>query len=191
MKLKQIVVAVAAAMLSAGAFAGGGEHAKQQPRAESGNGSVTQSQSGQQQGQQQAQGGQQKAQAQAQSPELVKQAQQALKDKGIEAGPVDGQLGPLTQQGLKQYQEQQNIQASGQLDQQTLASLGIGQSASAGSSSAEPSASSGSSSRGSSSSKPEAGMSSSGSSAPPSATAEPQKGSAGASGGGVPASPKD
>jgi peptidoglycan hydrolase-like protein with peptidoglycan-binding domain len=136
-------------VLSASAFAGGGEHAKQQPRAESGNGGMGQSQSGHKQAQgsqQQAQGGQQ---AQAQSPELVKQAQQALKEKGINAGPVDGQWGPQTAQGVKQFQQQNQIQATGQLDQPTLASLGIGQSASAGGSSREPSSSAGSSSRGS------------------------------------------
>jgi hypothetical protein len=143
MRLKEIVVAVAAAVLSASAFAGGGEHSKQQPRAQGGNGGMTQSQSGQQQ----PQGGQQ--QAQAQSPELVKQAQQALKDKGLNAGPVDGQWGPQTQQAVKAYQQQNQIQATGELDQQTLASLGIGQSASAGGSSREPSSSAGSSSRGS------------------------------------------
>ena len=43
MKLKTIVVALAAA-LSASAFAGGGDPAKHQPRAESGNGSLIQSQ---------------------------------------------------------------------------------------------------------------------------------------------------
>jgi peptidoglycan hydrolase-like protein with peptidoglycan-binding domain len=181
MKLKQIVVAVAAAVLSAGAFAGGGEHAKQQPRAESGNGAMKQSQSPQQQ----AQGGQQ--QAQAQSPELVKQAQQALNDKGLNSGPVDGQWGPQTQQAVKAYQQQNQIQASGQLDRETLASLGIGQSASAGSSSPEPSSSTGSSARGAN-----GASGSSGSSAPPSSTAEPQKDSPGASnGGGFPASQKD
>ena len=171
MKLKPIVAAVAAAMLSAGAFAGGGEHARQQPRAESGNGAMMQSQSGQQQ----APGGQQ--QAQAQSPELVKQAQQALKDKGLNAGPVDGRWGPQTQQAVKAYQQQNQIQASGQLDRETLASLGIGQNASAGGSSREPSSSTGSSSRGANG----AGASgSSGSSAPPSSTAEPRKDSPGA-----------
>lgn len=183
MKLKQIVVAVAAALLSASAFAGGGEHAKQQPRAQSGNGALTQSQGGQQQ----AQGGQQ--QAQAQSPELVKQAQQALKDKGLNAGPVDGQWGPQTQQAVKAYQQQNQIQASGQLDRETLASLGIGQSASAGGSSRERSSSTGSSAGGANG----AGASgSSGSSAPASSAAEPRKNPAGASnGGGFPPSQKD
>jgi peptidoglycan hydrolase-like protein with peptidoglycan-binding domain len=193
MILKPIVVAVAAAMLSAGAFAGGGEHSKQQPRAESGSGGMMQSQTGQQQAgsqgnQQQAksQGGQQ---AEAQSPELVKQAQQALKDKGLNAGPVDGQWGPQTQQAVKVYQQQNQIQATGQLDRQTLASLGIGQSASAGGSSQEPSSSAGSSSPGV---KRGAGASgSSGSSAPPSSTAEPQKDSAGAFNGHGPNSQKD
>jgi peptidoglycan hydrolase-like protein with peptidoglycan-binding domain len=177
MKLKTIVTAVAAAMLSAGAYAGGGEHSKQQPRAEGGNGAMTQSQSGQQ-----SAGSQGQQQAQAQSPEVVKQAQQALKDKGIDAGPVDGQWGPLTQQGVKQFQQQNQIQATGQLDQQTLASLGVGQSASAGGSSREPGASSGSSAPGSSS-KSEGGKSPNGSSASSGASAEPAKEPAGAKNG--------
>jgi peptidoglycan hydrolase-like protein with peptidoglycan-binding domain len=183
MKLNQIAVAVAAAVLSTSAFAGGGEHAKQQPRAESGNGAMMQSQSGPQQ----AQGGHQ--QAQAQSPELVKQAQQALNEKGLNPGPVDGQWGPQTQQAVKAYQQQNQIQATGQLDRETLASLGIGQSASAGGSSREPGSSAGSSSgraNGASASG------SSGSSAPASSTAQPQKDPAGASnGGGFPSSQKD
>jgi hypothetical protein len=181
MTFKQITIAVAAAMLSAGAYAGGGEHGKQQPRAESGNGAMTQSQSGQQNAG--SQGGQQ--QAQAQSPELVRQAQQALKDKGIDAGPVDGQWGPLTRQGVKQFQEQNQIQATGQLDQQTLASLGIeqGASASTGSSAraSEPGASSGSSSSGSNGS---AGASASGNgSAAPGSSAESPKAPADAAAG--------
>lgn len=195
---KQITIAVAAAMLSAGAYAGGGEQSKQQPRAEGGSGAMTQSQPAQSQpGQEQAksqsarqagaQGGQQHAQAQ--SPEVVKQAQQALKQKGIDAGPVDGQWGPLTQQGVKQFQQQNQIQATGQLDQQTLASLGIEQSASAGAGSrgagkaSEPSASSGSSSSGSNGSAPSAsggGAASSGSSAEsPRAPAGASSGSSG------------
>ena len=190
MTLKQITIAVAAAMLSAGAYAGGGEHGKQQPRAQGGSGAMTQPQPGQEQVRSQsgpqagAQGAQQ--QPQAQSPEVVKQAQQALKEKGIDAGPVDGQWGPLTQQGVKQFQQQNQIQATGQLDQQTLASLGIEQSASAGAGSrgavkaSEPSASSGSSASGSNGS---AGASASGGPASSGSSAESPKAPAGASSG--------
>jgi len=127
MKLKTIVVALAAA-LSASAYAGDDHVNQPQPRAQGADSGVTQpqAQDSQQQGRE----------AQAQSPELVKQAQQALKDKGIQVGAVDGQWGPQTQQGVKQFQQQQGLQASGQLDQQTVAALGIGgQSSSAGGSS--------------------------------------------------------
>jgi peptidoglycan hydrolase-like protein with peptidoglycan-binding domain len=55
----------------------------------------------------------------------VRQAQQALKDKGFDVGQIDGQMGPHTQQALRSFQQQQNIQSSGQLDQQTLAALGV------------------------------------------------------------------
>lgn len=53
----------------------------------------------------------------------VSEVQQALKDKGFDAGPVDGVAGPKTQAALKQFQQAQGLQASGQLDDQTLAAL--------------------------------------------------------------------
>jgi peptidoglycan hydrolase-like protein with peptidoglycan-binding domain len=56
----------------------------------------------------------------------VSQIQQALNDKGFNVGPVDGQMGPKTKAALKQFQQAQGLQASGKLDQQTVAALSIG-----------------------------------------------------------------
>lgn len=63
---------------------------------------------------------------QALSPELIRKVQQALNAKGHDAGPVDGIWGPLTQRGLRNFQESQpDMQASGRIDAQTLTALGI------------------------------------------------------------------
>jgi peptidoglycan hydrolase-like protein with peptidoglycan-binding domain len=59
------------------------------------------------------------------SPAEIKQAQEALDKKGFKAGSADGKLGPETEQAIKQFQEKQGLQQSGQLDEQTLSALGI------------------------------------------------------------------
>ena len=56
---------------------------------------------------------------------LVRSAQQALKDKGYDAGAIDGQMGPATESALRSFQQAQGLQQSGNLDQQTLAALGL------------------------------------------------------------------
>ena len=83
---------------------------------------------------------------QAQSPEVVKQVQQKLSAEGHQLS-ADGQMGPKTQAALKEYQQKNGLQATGQIDQQTLAKLGIeaGSAATGGSSSGSGSSSSGSS----------------------------------------------
>lgn len=55
----------------------------------------------------------------------VRDVQQGLADRGYDAGPVDGQMGPRTRQALRDFQRDRNLQASGQPDQRTLAALGI------------------------------------------------------------------
>jgi peptidoglycan hydrolase-like protein with peptidoglycan-binding domain len=63
---------------------------------------------------------------QALSPDLIRKVQQALNDKGHEAGPVDGIWGPRTQRGVRDFQKSQDgMKADGQLDARTLAALGI------------------------------------------------------------------
>jgi peptidoglycan hydrolase-like protein with peptidoglycan-binding domain len=55
----------------------------------------------------------------------VRQVQQALDKNGVQAGKADGRWGPKTSDALKQFQQSKNIQANGQLDQQTLSDLGL------------------------------------------------------------------
>ncbi|HEY7519151.1 MAG TPA: peptidoglycan-binding domain-containing protein [Methylomirabilota bacterium] len=84
--------------------------------------------------------------------EQVKAVQQALKDKGHDPGEVDGKMGPKTQQALRDYQQKEGLKATGRLDTETAAKLGVQAKADAASSSSSPAASpSGSSSSSSSS----------------------------------------
>lgn len=113
MKLRPLFATViGSALLSAGAYAAG-DPATQQRK----------SQAGQDRSMSQPQGMQQDK---AQSSETVRKAQQALKDKGFDAGPVDGIMGPQTKQAVKKFQESQaSLKDTGQLDQQTLSALGV------------------------------------------------------------------
>ncbi len=49
--------------------------------------------------------------------------QQALNSGGLDAGPVDGIMGEKTKQALQKYQSQKGLNASGQIDRQTMAAL--------------------------------------------------------------------
>lgn len=57
------------------------------------------------------------------TPSEIRQAQEKLQDEGLYHGKVDGQMGPETQQALRQYQEKNNLQATAKLDQETMNSL--------------------------------------------------------------------
>jgi peptidoglycan hydrolase-like protein with peptidoglycan-binding domain len=57
----------------------------------------------------------------------VRDAQQALNSQGFDAGAVDGKMGPHTQAALRKFQNAKGLQATGQLDSQTMAALGISQ----------------------------------------------------------------
>ena len=61
----------------------------------------------------------------AQGSDPVRQAQQALKDKGFDPGPIDGRYGPKTSDAVRRYQKQNNIVASGRLGGDTYESLGV------------------------------------------------------------------
>jgi len=61
----------------------------------------------------------------AQGSATIRDAQQALKDKGFDPGPVDGVNGPATRSAVKKYQEQQNISPDGVLGAKTLDALGV------------------------------------------------------------------
>ena len=72
----------------------------------------------------------------------IKQAQEKLSSKGHDV-EADGVLGAKTQAAVKEFQQKEGIQASGRLDTETLAALGVNE-GSAGTGSSSP-ASSGSS----------------------------------------------
>jgi peptidoglycan hydrolase-like protein with peptidoglycan-binding domain len=57
--------------------------------------------------------------------EDVKQAQEALKSKGHDPGPIDGKMGPQTRQALKAFQGSNNLKETGTLDAETAKKLGI------------------------------------------------------------------
>ena len=114
MKRTTLFVALASAF-SLSAFAGG---QGQQSGAQSG------------QNEQSASYQQSASDQQTQGPDVVKQVQQKLSDKGQDVGQPDGQMGPKTQAALKEFQQQNGLQPTGQIDEQTLAALDIGQSGS-------------------------------------------------------------
>lgn len=55
----------------------------------------------------------------------VREIQQKLRDRGYDVGEVDGIMGDNTRQALTRFQQDQGIQATGQLDQQTMAALEV------------------------------------------------------------------
>ena len=129
MKFAQFLAA-GIALASAAAFAGGD---KQGQRTQSSEPQNTQAPSDQQAQMSQGQGAQQ-------DQETVKQAQEKLSSLGHDAGPADGIVGPKTQAAVKEFQQSKGLQASGRLDNQTLAALQSGEGASSPrSSSGQPS----------------------------------------------------
>jgi len=98
MKMRHLVVATSAALVSLGAIAGG---------------------------QQQSQSGDRTESQAIQDATTVRQAQERLRSEGYAATP----------DGLKEFQQAKGLSPSGKLDQQTLAALGVGVSASSGASS--------------------------------------------------------
>lgn len=57
----------------------------------------------------------------------IRRAQEALKAEGHDPGPIDGVMGPKTQEALRQFQRQENLQETGRLDRQTAEKLGLEQ----------------------------------------------------------------
>ena len=55
----------------------------------------------------------------------IRSAQQALQGSGMNPGAIDGIMGPRTQQAVRDYQKQQNLPQTGQLDAATLQKLGV------------------------------------------------------------------
>ena len=78
--------------------------------------------------------------------EQMKAVQQALKDQGHDPGDIDGIMGPKTQAALRDYQQKQGLKATGRLDAETSAKLGVEAKASASPSTPAASPSTGASS---------------------------------------------
>jgi peptidoglycan hydrolase-like protein with peptidoglycan-binding domain len=53
----------------------------------------------------------------------VTQAQTALKEKGLYSGPIDGRIGPKTRQAISQFQRQNGLKQTAQLDSRTMSEL--------------------------------------------------------------------
>jgi peptidoglycan hydrolase-like protein with peptidoglycan-binding domain len=51
------------------------------------------------------------------SKDEIRQIQEALNQKGFKAGPADGVLGPETKNALKEFQQKQGFNATGELGQ--------------------------------------------------------------------------
>ena len=59
------------------------------------------------------------------TPQMVTQVQQQLQQEGYAVGAIDGMWGPRTQQGVLEFQQAEGLEATGQLNEETLAALGI------------------------------------------------------------------
>jgi hypothetical protein len=55
----------------------------------------------------------------------VRKVQEALKARGMDPGPIDGIFGPRTRQALRDFQKQESIAETGQLNRETLEKLGV------------------------------------------------------------------
>jgi len=62
-------------------------------------------------------------------PEFVKKVQQALKDKGLYSGAIDGKLSPQTRDAISAFQKANKLEVTADkaLDDETLRALGISQ----------------------------------------------------------------
>jgi peptidoglycan hydrolase-like protein with peptidoglycan-binding domain len=56
---------------------------------------------------------------------FYQRVQEKLHEQGFDAGPFNGDFGSKTQAALGQFQLSRTLPASGQLDDQTLAELGV------------------------------------------------------------------
>lgn len=56
--------------------------------------------------------------------ENIRKVQQALEEKGFDVGPIDGIVGPKTREAVRSFQDRYGMNASGEIDNQTLFALG-------------------------------------------------------------------
>lgn len=62
---------------------------------------------------------------QATSAGDIKKAEEALKAKGLNPGPIDGKMDSETQEALREFQKQNKLAVTGSLDEQTAEKLGV------------------------------------------------------------------
>lgn len=105
-----MVVLTATLLSTSGAFAAGQQSGQDQSY-------------GQKSGQQ-AQSGSMGMSSQKLSSDQVRQVQEELAERGHQID-VDGIWGPKTQQALRDFQKEQGMQETGQLNQQTASALGL------------------------------------------------------------------
>ncbi len=57
--------------------------------------------------------------------QCIMSVQKQLKQQGMYKGPVDGVAGRKTQAAVKKFQSQKGLQATGQIDEQTLSQMNV------------------------------------------------------------------
>jgi peptidoglycan hydrolase-like protein with peptidoglycan-binding domain len=55
--------------------------------------------------------------------ELIRMVQLTLKDSGFDPGPIDGMLGPKTREAIKKFQIKNELEPTGEMDEQTINQL--------------------------------------------------------------------
>jgi len=55
----------------------------------------------------------------------IKSVKEALKAKGLNPGPINGTMDSQTQQAIRDFQKTNNLQVTGEVDEQTAAKLGV------------------------------------------------------------------
>jgi peptidoglycan hydrolase-like protein with peptidoglycan-binding domain len=63
--------------------------------------------------------------ASAYGPGTIRKVQQTLNNRGFQAGPADGVIDADFQAALREFQKSENLEATGMLNQRTLAALGL------------------------------------------------------------------
>jgi peptidoglycan hydrolase-like protein with peptidoglycan-binding domain len=113
---------VGAPAIATAAIVGDGSSSAAQP-------SGTQTDTGMNEGRQPTTGPSASSQSRADqqlSENMVQSVQQKLQEDGYyKNGRIDGVMGPQTYRALQQFQQAKGRESNGQLDQQTLAALGV------------------------------------------------------------------
>lgn len=59
------------------------------------------------------------------TPHMIREVQHRLKEANLYSGRIDGVWGPMTQNGLREWQQKHNVNSTGQLDMATLQAMNI------------------------------------------------------------------